>query len=649
MSTDEFAAPPIDDAPATGPTLIIDQDGRWSDIYHLQPGRDVTIGRSRDCQIVVRTDGVSRRHSRVFESGDGRWSIEDLGSRNGTVVDGRMIQRPTRMRPGQTVSIAGFTIRFDDGSGDGGNAELADVAQGSVGETQATTALDPDTIRHRMGRRSGWLTGRSNNDLGGNHGDNLRDNLGGNDRKRAELLRYTFAAAAIGDWTELVRSAIDFLRGADRCDADRRVAFIPAGTKTSAKVIGWQHDDAVVLAQQHGSQNDQAVLARNVRWLHRSDDAPDDAPAEDVIVAPVQSSVASPSRLLGHLIVDGRDLRGDDLRQVVAVAEVLSLRHGVLRKTQRLTRSLQRARQQVLWLRETLGDRLEMIGRSPALAALIEDVRKVASAPSTVLIAGRSGVGKKLIATAIHYAGDRAEGPLVTIHCGGDSFSPDRMSAAHRGTLLLDRVDRLSGEDQSRWSQFLRDRSVRRVGTVDGDQTIAVDVRVIATTQQDLRSMVDAGQFRDDLYDSLAVVPIEVPPLRRRGDDVLLLAKHFVRQFARQIGRPMDSIDPAAAAMLQQYDWPGNIRELRNTIERAVVLSDRSVLSVEDLWLPGLDRDAGSSGDEVETTLAELENRHIDRVLSHTGNNKTAAAKILGIQRSTLDRKLKRRGRLGRG
>ena len=417
-------------------------------------------------------------------------------------------------------------------------------------------------------------------------------------------------------------------------------------------------------------------------------------PPQSIIVAPVQRPARIPSPDVrpdqrpdrrsgqrsgrhsdpasspwGHIVVlaDAAAIDAEDLRTVVAVGEILTLRLSDLHSTRRLTTTLQRSRQQVIWLRETLRDRVQIIGRSPAMRSVVDQVRKVSDTQSAVLIRGETGVGKELIANAIHHASDRRDGPMVRCDCGttnarklerqwfgreadssGEPAVGDRprsrLESAHRGTILLNEIAELPPSVQARLVEFLKDHRLDPTGQ---SASIEIDVRVIAATRRDLRSMVDQGTLRQDLYYALHVVEITVPPLRDRGDDILLLANHFLDHFAKRTGRPMSSIDPAAATRMQNYRWPGNVRELRNVIERAVVMDDGETLRDQDLLLtPAVTGgDAGESlrSVSVETTLAELETVHIDRVLHYTQNNKSRAAAILGIQRSTLDRKLKRR------
>jgi two-component system, NtrC family, response regulator AtoC len=303
----------------------------------------------------------------------------------------------------------------------------------------------------------------------------------------------------------------------------------------------------------------------------------------------------------------------------------------------------------------------ELLGESRGMAELCDLVRRVAATDSTVLIGGETGTGKELVARALHRRSRRAAGPFVPINCAAvpealleselfghargaftDARGPRQglFQRAAGGTLFLDEVGDMGLALQAKLLRALQERRVRPVGS---DEEVPVDVRVVAATHQDLRAAVEAGTFRMDLLYRLAVVELEVPPLRARDNDVLLLAQHFVRAAAERCGKTVEGITPDAAARLLAYDWPGNVRELQNCIERAVTLTEHARLVVADLprsvQAPHPAR-AGAA-DRVELiSLEEVERRHIARVLEAVGGNKARAAAILRIGRKTLYRKL---------
>jgi DNA-binding NtrC family response regulator len=307
-----------------------------------------------------------------------------------------------------------------------------------------------------------------------------------------------------------------------------------------------------------------------------------------------------------------------------------------------------------------------LIGQSPALAAVLETVRKVARSNSaTVLIQGETGVGKELIAQRLHLESPRANGLFVELNCSAipenllesELFGHERgaftdarrakkgvFEHASGGTVFLDEIGEMSPALQAKLLRVLETRSFRRLGGLD---EIQVDTRVLAATHRNLDRMVKEGKFREDLFYRFNVVPLFVPPLRERGDDVLLLARHFTTRFAREMGRPAPEIVPDTERLLAAYAWPGNVRELRNVMERISLLEDGPVILPEHLppEIRAPARAEASLEAPVEKgrvlPLSELERRAILGALEATNGNKTQAATLLGISRQTLRSKLK--------
>ncbi|HZZ83351.1 MAG TPA: sigma-54 dependent transcriptional regulator [Anaeromyxobacteraceae bacterium] len=306
--------------------------------------------------------------------------------------------------------------------------------------------------------------------------------------------------------------------------------------------------------------------------------------------------------------------------------------------------------------------RLEnVVGRSEAMLQVYKTAARVAATDATVLIQGESGTGKELVARAIHAASPRSAGPFVAVDCGAiaegvleselfgharGAFTGAQASRrglfeeANQGTLFLDEIGDVGPNLQARLLRALQEGTIRRVGT---NETVAVDVRVVAASNKDLAVEVKAGRFREDLYYRLNVVTIRIPPLRERREDIPLLAEHFAAKHGRAEGA---AISAPARDLLVAYDWPGNVRELENVVARGLALNPSGVILTEDL--PEAIRRAApeaavapeslAAGDRP--TLAELEKRYALQVLRETGGNKTRAAEILGIDRKTLYRLL---------
>ncbi|MCB9546939.1 MAG: sigma-54-dependent Fis family transcriptional regulator [Myxococcales bacterium] len=318
--------------------------------------------------------------------------------------------------------------------------------------------------------------------------------------------------------------------------------------------------------------------------------------------------------------------------------------------------------------------RFGLIGTSPAMQRVFNIVEKVAATPSTVLITGESGTGKELIAKALHAHSSRADRPFIRVNCaaipdtlieselfgyekgaftGAVTSKPGRFELAHEGTLFLDEIGEVSTEMQVKLLRAIQESEFERVG---GITTRRVDVRLVTATNRDLAQQVREGRFRDDLYYRLNVVPLHLPPLRARLDDIPLLVDHILARYAVRLGRTIEGLDTAAMQVLLQYAWPGNIRELENVLERTLLFCDGPVIRRDDL--PAELREgagpvaaspappAGVTGlkDAVKLTTQRLEREMIERALDETGGNVTRAARKLEISRKSLQTKMKELG-----
>ena len=328
----------------------------------------------------------------------------------------------------------------------------------------------------------------------------------------------------------------------------------------------------------------------------------------------------------------------------------------------RILESKRLARENVQY-RQERADRFgvrNLIGQSPAMVEVYKLVARVAGLDTTVLIQGETGTGKELVARAIHHASPRADGPFVVVDCSAlaetlfesELFGHERGAftgalAARRGlfetaaggTCLLDEIGELSAALQAKLLRALQEQSIRRVG---GNEQIAVNVRMIAATNRDLRKRVEEGAFREDLYYRLNVVSIAVPPLRERGADVHLLAQHFVDQYARAAKKAIRGLARETLDLLSAHHWPGNVRELENTIARAVALSSSELLMPDGMSLPPRADPGPLALPAPQMTLDEVRRWYVGKVLEEVGGNKVHAAERLGIDRGTLHRMLRR-------
>ncbi len=328
-----------------------------------------------------------------------------------------------------------------------------------------------------------------------------------------------------------------------------------------------------------------------------------------------------------------------------------------LREVQLLKRRLQ-----------ALAPGTDLIGAAPAMQRVLELVRKVAPSAASVVIQGESGTGKEVLARDIHNLSPRRDGPFLALNCSAipatlieaELFGYERgaftgaverrlgdFELASGGTLFLDEVGDLPLELQGKFLRVLEERRVRRLG---GRAEVEVDVRVLCATQGDLREEIRAGRFREDLYFRLHVFTIELPPLRERREDIPLLAQHFLDKFNAETGRGVQGVTPAAMAVLQGHAWPGNIRELRNVLERAMILVEGDLIGVEQLppeLVPGPPEEA-SLRVPLDLTLDVVERRYLLATLRRLGGNKARTSEALGVSEKTLYNKLARYAAEGR-
>jgi transcriptional regulator with PAS, ATPase and Fis domain len=301
-------------------------------------------------------------------------------------------------------------------------------------------------------------------------------------------------------------------------------------------------------------------------------------------------------------------------------------------------------------------------GQSEAILRIYQTIERLATSDTTVLLQGETGTGKGVIAHLIHRLSGRHDKPFVAINCAGlsrelleselfghekGSFTgavankPGLFELAQAGTIFFDEIAEMEPAIQARVLTVLEEKKFRRVG---GIQEKEVDVRVVAATNRNLQAEIKRGRFREDLYYRLNVMPLTMPPLKGRREDILPLAKHFIAHYSQKLNRRVQGVTPKAEVLLESYNWPGNIRELRNVIERAVILCSGDRIHASDLPLGGLELLESARQDEAEQFLSldEVEKLHIQRILAATGNNLSRGAEILGVTRSTLYNKMRR-------
>lgn len=654
--------------------LVIREGAKWSDVFRLVPGQSVTIGRAPTNQIVIKDERCSRNHVEVFLS-SGVWTLRDLESRNGTMVGSEMVKGDWPLKPGDIIRIGHTQLVFVhklseafSSSGDASTARRLMPEPVDDDDSNVLAVNEPTTITHRRGQTRFLVAGKEGEE----------DGVSKMGRAAAKLCRLAFELAKAPDLAAMADLALAGLAEGTQTDAGA-VLLLPANFQGQAR-----GETLDVIASHSSSQHryhrvsdflastvlreGEAVLARNVMddSALGTRDSQGDILATSVICAPVRSG----NQVIGLIHLYSTDATvvpdPDDLEFTLAVADTVAVAVGNIRRRQELAENLTRVRTENVELREKLGIRSEIIGRSAAIRQVAEDIAKAAMSNATVLIRGESGVGKELAARAVHVNSPRCDNAFVCLNCAALStdllaselFGHERgaftgaterkigkFEAANKGTLMLDEIGEMSLGIQAKFLRVLEGHPFERVG---GSKPVKVDVRVIAATNRDLERDVAEGQFRRDLFFRLRVLEIIVPALRKRQEDIPLLADYFLQKFNAETGRKIRGFTAAAKEQLLRYLWPGNIRELKNVVERAVVLCRGQEIGVEDLLLTKLatagDTDVPEmSGDKyIPVSLDDMERRHIFNTLNFTAWNKSKTAGILGIERSTLDRKIRR-------
>lgn len=611
--------------------LVRVQGAEFGPVYALDPNKGFGLGRASDNAVVVVDEECSRYHAKLMPESAG-WRIQDLGSTNGTRVNDRKIDRPVALRAGDRVSLGTFNFVFA--------TDLSSLPVESKGpEMQVGGGL---FIQQRRKRAP----------------------------SRASLDPTT---AKAGDW--------------DRADipkpAIKRLARAVLALGMAADPAAFA--DAVLFALLEGTNADSAAfvegaVAKTLRTVAERSfaagsyfQAPDEAItavittkeailAED-IVGRKQTSALRRSMVLAPVVIDDRviglihlytinaslPMNGDDLDLVLALADHFG------------PAFLERRRQQVLALEgESLRDHLrlesEMVGTSSALAQVVKKIAIYAANDNPVLVFGESGTGKDLAARSIHQSGSTKDGPYLAIHCGAGkddhmeselfghekgAFSSAYEAArgkaemARGGTLVIDEIALLSTSLQTKLLRALDGHGFERMG---GAQPIPCGFRLIATSSRNLTQLVAEGKFRGDLHDRLVAQTLPLPTLRDRPQDVPLLAQHFLKRFSSDIGKKVETFSPGALLRMGKHTWPHNVRELKNAIERAVLVAKGTSIETDDLILGGK---AGSQSPNVAIyrplPLDQVAADHVLRTLRFTGWNLNKSAEILSLDRSTLE------------
>ena len=649
--------------------LILRDALKWRNVFRLAPGQVTTIGRAPTNRVVVPDDICSRHHCEIYQA-DGGWLLRDLGSRNGTLIEGCRVTDDWPLSDGDQIEIGECSLVFTP---DITRPPDSDVSLDSGTETCDGLSAAPRGIpepeivfrRHKTRYHSG----------GG------ADAIG-RDRASQELAKMYRLALEMGSTRNIKELSEIVLEGffADGNVSIGAVLLLPKSVErpepSQLQIAAYRTtgDEAYEKLSNSLSTivlNDwEAVLARDIKEDSRLTDKASlhKLQAYSVICAPIRTKDAIYGLIHLYTTLGGSNLELDDLDYTLAVADQFAVALEHLKEKLHLQDGLAKAKDEAKTLRHQLAIESDLVGDSPAMESLKDTIARVAPTDATALIRGESGVGKELVARAIHFSSDRRSGPFVCMNCaalsetlleselfghekgsftGAAGRKIGKFEQADRGTLFLDEVGEMSLPIQAKFLRVLEGHPFERVG---GGSPITVDVRVVAATNRDLEQAIEEKTFRQDLFFRLFVMEIAVPALRDHASDIPVLAHYFLQKFTAKTSSRVQEFSDTAIKQLMDYQWPGNIRELQNTIERAVILARNSTIEPSDIQLSTRttsSKAAAATGEASkqnnrDISLDRLEREHILSTLERTNWNKSMAAQILGIERSTLDRKLKR-------
>ena len=682
--------------------LILTQNGEQMQVFSFTGDSIITIGRATENFVSFIDDRCSRFHAKLFFNA-GQWFLQDLGSRNGTFVDDLNIAtRASMIRAGQRIQIGHTVLQF--GTGLPGELDTkASVVDGDCivlkrhsGVIGVSETLQGPVKEGERELESEIIHQKSYTTLLKADSEEATQNVVLPTTKTgfgpAEMCRLAYQIGKAENIEHVARMALEGLLAATNAEgaglwlfpyslhsqqqaSDIRLVAETTLNKAQYSPISAALARTVFDKQEaflvHENSNEGTTKRTKKTTVVNGSEI---IGVNNTLVAPIRYQSGSILGML-HLYTasDERYLDESDLEYALAIADTVGIALANINRQKELATNLTQARKENLNLREMLQMNSEIIGNSPAIQMVHHLIARAAEGKTALLIRGESGTGKELIARAVHLASPRKTKPFVCLNCaavsetlleselyghekgaftGATERKLGKFEAADMGTLFLDEIGEMTPSLQAKMLRVLENSAFERVG---GNVTINVDVRIITATNRDLEKEVAAGRFRHDLFFRLRVLEIIVPPLRKRPTDIAILAKYFLERFCKETGRKYTGFDPGAMDTLMRYRWPGNVRELKNIIERAVVLGSEPMVLTQDLLLSQLSTTGESQVITPERqeqpqqrdlfiplTLDDVERNHIIRTLQHTEWNKSLASKQLGIERTTLDRKIKR-------
>ena len=596
---------------------IINGSRSGSSFLLTESGKNL-IGRGSNCQVVLTDSLCSRIHASV-EFHDDAWWVRDADSSNGSYVNNQKVDE-ARLVPGCALRFGAVQFEF---------RQSRDRPSNIAAPHNPTRIIrTPDELLEDSGSQSSPQAPEHLKNL-----ETLR-------KLSLELLR------CASDPDAVVRAVLERLLNDTTASVAGFLWMSDDGQMKTKLVVPQERRDQVAMSE---SLTERVCCQGKAYWLANQPLPDNELPPSlkqhsDAICAPVMHENSPPGAL--HIYKNNNVFLPEDMELMVLAVEMASAALAESREQAKLQAEHQR-------LTAKSADFGELIGESEPMLRLKTKISRVAQATGCLLVRGESGVGKELVSRAVHRAGGRADRPLLSVNCA--AIPPDLMESqlfghkrgaftsaekdhigwfqqADSGTLFLDEIGEMTLEGQAKLLRILEGHPFLPVG---GDQEISVDVRVIAATNRDLWEFVQEKRFREDLYYRLSVFELHVPPLRERGQDIQLLLDHFLTQFRTAHGRPHLKLSEEAQEKLLNYSWPGNVRQLRNVIDSAVVMADDEILP----------RDLGLRQRESENVLESLrldvwEKRLLGEALARTSGNVPQAAKLLGVSRATVYRKM---------
>jgi transcriptional regulator with GAF, ATPase, and Fis domain len=603
--------------------LVVKEMGTESTVPISDP--EITIGRSRQNHVKLLTEQASRVHCRLLRTERGSYRLLDGNSSNGTYVNGQRISEK-ELADGDAIAVGGASLVFRAGE--------------AAPPKPARKLPDPESFTSPL-----------------------------QDRNVRILLQTIVEAASGQDLPSFLESAVDHV--VEIAQAERGILFVPEAGELKPRVA---RDSAKQpLAELSGMSRTiprQVVESGRPVFLLDTENEKEDVKSASVSLYHLRTVMCAPlkvgDRMLGVLYVDShakaREYTQTDLAIFEAVTNYLALTMENVRAAAdarvRIDARRQALERENVLLKSALEKRRHLIGECPAMRALYDSLRKVGPTDATVLVLGESGTGKEAISHAIHDLSPRSGKPFVVIDCaaipetlleselfgyekgaftGAAAQKSGKLEIAQGGTVFLDEIAELTPALQVKLLRALEQRVITRVG---GVEPIKIDVRLVAATNRNLEEMVKQNKFRQDLYFRLKVVTVTLPPLRERGDDILLLADFFLKEANEVNARTIQGFSEEAKGAMRAHKWEGNIRELKHRVEQAVIMTNKDYLSTEDLNLSG----AGGSWRSLEAARDLFEKHYVVQALERNGFNVTRTAKELDLSRQHLQNLIKKHG-----